>query len=214
MGKYAFQMHVKEWVNLRRFSIFMIVAALCVALPVWGQTPDASQSSGETKPVTVGSDYIIGPGDLLDISLWKDEALTRQVVVLSDGKISFPLIGEIAAAGKTTAELRKDMAAKLTDYVPDPVLSVEVKRADSMLIYVIGRVNLQNRYPINANVTVLQALSIAGGPTIFANKNKIKIFRQEGDKTLILPFRYDDVVQGKNIEQNITLKRGDVIVVP
>lgn len=159
-------------------------------------------------------DYIIGPGDVLDISVWKDETLTRQVVVLPDGKISFPLIGEVMASGKTVAQLKKEIEKKLSAYVPDPTLSFEVRQVNSMLIYVIGRVNNPGRFLLNVNVNVLQALSMAGGLTPFAKRDKIKIFRQEGDKTQIFKFQYDDVVEGKNLEQNIVLKRGDVVVVP
>jgi len=159
--------------------------------------------------------YILGPGDALDISLWRDDALTKQnIIILPDGRISFPLAGEIMAAGKTVDELKKDIAEKLIDYVPEPVLSVEVRQANSMLIYVIGRVNTPNRFPVNANVNVLQGLAMAGGLNPFAKRNDIKIFRQEEKKTKIFPFRYDDVVEGRNLEENIVLQRGDVIVVP
>ena len=161
-----------------------------------------------------GDSYIIGPGDVLDIALWRDDAMIRQVVVLSDGKISFPLVGEVSAAGKTIVELKKDLADKLIDYVPDPVISIEVKQSSSMVIYVTGRVNNPNRFTVNANLTVLQGLSLAGGLNPFAKRNKIKIIRQEEDKTKILFFKYDEVVDGKNLDQNIVLKRGDVIVVP
>lgn len=159
-------------------------------------------------------DYLIGPGDVLDISVWKDETLTRSVVVLADGKISFPLIGEVIAEGKTVAQLKKEIEGKLAPFVPDTTLSLEVKQVNSMLVYVIGRVNSPGRFALNANVNVLQALSIAGGFNPFAKRDKIKVFRQEGDKTHIFNFQYDSVVKGKNLEQNIMLKRGDVVVVP
>lgn len=159
-------------------------------------------------------DYIIGPGDVLDIAVWKDETLTKSVVVLPDGKISFPLIGEVVAKGKTVAELKREIEKKLTAYVPDVTLSLEVKQVNSMLIYVIGRVNNPGRFILNVNVNVLQALSMAGGLTPYAKRDKIKIFRYEGDKTHIFPFNYDHVVEGKGLEQNIILVRGDVIVVP
>jgi polysaccharide export outer membrane protein len=159
-------------------------------------------------------DYIIGPGDVLDISVWKDETLTRSVVVLPDGKISFPLIGEVIASGKTVAKLKKEIEEKLSAFVPDVILSFEVKQVNSMLIYVIGRVNNPGRFLLNTNVNVLQALSMAGGLTPFAKRDKIKIFRHEGDKTQIFKFHYDDVVEGKDLEQNIILKKGDVVVVP
>jgi polysaccharide export outer membrane protein len=201
--------------NLKKYYIIIIVWALCLTLSDCAQIPKESQIPKDTQSETINdSHYIIGPGDVLDIALWRDDALARQVVVLSDGKISFPLIGEVVAAGKTIVALKKDIADKLVDYVPDAVISVEVKQSNSMLIYVTGRVNSPNRFPVNANITVLQGLSLAGGLNPFAKRNKIKIFRQEGDKTKVFLFKYDEIVDGKNLDQNITLKRGDVIVVP
>jgi polysaccharide export outer membrane protein len=183
----------------KKVSLFMIIILLASSA-AW-----ADQEAG---------DYLIGPGDVLDISVWKDETLTRSVVVLADGKISFPLIGEVIAEGKTVAQLKKEIEGKLAPFVPDTTLSLEVKQVNSMLVYVIGRVNSPGRFALNANVNVLQALSIAGGFNPFAKRDKIKVFRQEGDKTHIFNFQYDSVVKGKNLEQNIMLKRGDVVVVP
>jgi polysaccharide biosynthesis/export protein len=199
---------------LKKYYILITVWALFIMLSGCSQMPKGPSTPVDILSETNGDSYIIGPGDVLDISLWRDDALIRQVVVLSDGKISFPLIGEALAAGKTIAELKKDIADKLVDYVPDPVISIEVKQSNSMVIYVTGRVNNPNRFPVNANITVLQGLSIAGGLNPFAKRNKIKVFRQEGDKTKTFLFKYDDVIDGKNLEQNIALKRGDVIVVP
>jgi polysaccharide export outer membrane protein len=173
---------------------------LAVAGQVWGQEQDGH--------------YRIGPGDVLDISVWKDETLTRSAVVLPDGKISFPLIGEVVVGGKTVALLKKEIEGMLSPFVPDITLSLEVKQVNSMVIYVIGRVNAPGRFPLNVNVNVLQALSMAGGCNPFAKRDKIKIFRNEGGKTRILRFEYDSVVEGKNLEDNITLQRGDVVVVP
>jgi len=162
-----------------------------------------------------GPDYVIGPGDILEVSVWKEEALTRAVVVLPDGKISFPLIGEVQAAGRTLADLKVELVSRLIKYAPKEEVNLEVKQVNSMLVYVIGRVNQPGRFTLNTNVNVLQALSIAGGLNPFAKRNDIKIFRQEaGGKTSVLDFKYDDVTDGKNLHQNITLKRGDVIVVP
>ncbi|MCX5807650.1 MAG: polysaccharide biosynthesis/export family protein [Proteobacteria bacterium] len=166
------------------------------------------------EPAKTGISYIIGAGDLLEISAWRDDALTKTLIVLPDGKISFPLIGQIIAAGKTIDQLKQEMTEKISPYVPEPVVSIEVKQANSMLIYVIGRVNNPGRFPVNAYVNVLQALSIAGGLNPFAKSNKIKIFRTDGDKTHIFKFRYDDVADGNKLEQNIQIKNGDVIVVP
>ena len=160
------------------------------------------------------ADYIIGPGDQLGIEVWKDTALTRTVTVLPDGKISFPLIGELEAGGKTVAQLKKEIEQKIARYVPDSTTTVEVRQSNSMHIYVLGRVNTPGRTILNSNVNVLQALAIAGGPNTFANRTRIRIFRQEGEKTLIFSFDYDDVTAGKDLKTNIELKRGDVIFVP
>ena len=160
--------------------------------------------------------YFIGPGDVIDISVWKDEALTKSVTVLPDGYISFPLIGEIQAAGRPLRQIKEEVEAKIQPYVPEPTVSVEVKQVNSMLVYVIGRVNslISGRYVLNANVNVLQALAMAGGLNPFAKRDKIRVLRQEGGKTVTFKFNYDDVVEGKHLEQNIVLKRGDVVVVP
>jgi polysaccharide export outer membrane protein len=178
---------------------------LMAAVQSWAVT-----SSEERKD----AEYIIGSGDVLIISIWKDEALTREVAVLPDGTISFPLIGSVMAGGKTVGELKKDIEGRIKRYVPDPVLSVVVKNVNSMFIYVIGRVNNPGRFILNGTVNVLQALAMAGGLTPFADNNGIKIFRSEGGANAILKFRYNDVAKGKHLEQNIMLKRGDVIVVP
>jgi polysaccharide export outer membrane protein len=169
----------------------------------------------EDQASTVGTkDYTIGPGDVLDISVWNNEALTKLVTVRPDGKIHFPLIGEIVAGGKTVAFLQKELNEQISPFVPDPNLSLMVQQINSLLIYVIGKVNRPGRLVLNSNINVLQALTMAGGLNAFAKKNHIKIFREKNNKTLIFPFDYDDITNGKNLEQNMVLLRGDVVVVP
>lgn len=195
-------------------SIFLI---LCIVVLLGGCATRAAVAPPKTVQAQLekpGDDYIIGSGDILDISLWKDEAMTRQVTVRTDGKIVFPLIGEITAAGRPVAEVKKEMVEKLKEYVPEPVLTVDVKQINSMIVYVTGRVNHAGRFPVNTPVTVLQAISMAGGLNAFAKRSKIKVFRQEDGKTVTFPFDYDEVVDGENLQQNIVLKRGDVVVVP
>jgi len=160
-----------------------------------------------------GNNYIIGAGDVLDISVWKNEDLTRLLTVLPDGKISFPLIGEVMAEGNTLAQLKKELNDKISRYVPDPVLSVVIQQVSSNMIYVIGKVHKPGRFALNSDIRVLQGLALAGGLNPFAEQNKIRIFREQEGKPLIFMFRYDDVSTGKKLEQNIWLKRGDVIVV-
>lgn len=195
-------------------NIFLI---LCIVVLLGGCATRAAVAPPETVQAQLekpGDDYIIGSGDILDISLWKDEAMTRQVTVRTDGKIVFPLIGEIAAAGRSVAEVKQEMVEKLKEYVPEPVLTVDVKQINSMIIYVTGRVNHAGRFPVNTPVTVLQAISMAGGLNAFAKRSKIKVFRQEDGNTVTFPFDYDEVIDGENLQQNIVLKRGDVVVVP
>lgn len=158
--------------------------------------------------------YLIGQGDVLSISVWKDEALTKEVVVLPDGTISFPLVGILEAEGRSVQELKRDVTEKLKRFVPDPTLSLEIKVPSSMHIYVLGCVNNPGRFSLNGTVNVLQALAMAGGLNPFAENNGIKIFRAENGTSSMMPFRYDDVVKGRHLEQNILLGRGDVVVVP
>jgi polysaccharide export outer membrane protein len=197
--------------------LLVIVAAAPAGATATDQSvakPDSGAAETTAPPPATDPKYIIGPGDLLDISVWKDEALTKTVAVLPDGMIAFPLIGELKAAGKTVAELKQEMENLLSRYVSDLVLNLEVRQSNSMLVYVIGRVNNPGRQVLNARITVLQALAMAGGPNPFAKKNSIRIFRQEGAVTNSYRFRYDDVVDGEHLEDNIVLQRGDVIVVP
>jgi polysaccharide export outer membrane protein len=173
------------------------------------------QSFAEEKPATLPVvDYVIGPGDVLDISVWKEQALTKLVTVLPDGRISFPLVGAIMAGGKTLDQLSKELEKKLARFVPDLNLSVLVHQVNSMMVYVIGRVHNPGRFVLNSNIDVMQALAMAGGLNPFAEQGNVKIFREAPGGKKIFDFDYDDVANGKKLEQNIMLKRGDMIVVP
>jgi len=172
----------------------------------------AAAAAQENAPV---SDYIIGPGDILNVGVWKDEALTRQCVVLPDGKIAFPLIGQVTASGRSVADLSKELSQKLGRFVPGVDLNVAVHQVNSLIIYVIGRVNSPGRFVLNTDVNVLQALAMAGGLNPFAKRGDIKIFREAAaGGTQTYNFDYDAVSSGDDIKGNIRLKRGDVIVVP
>ena len=174
----------------------------------------AGAAAAQDKPAVRGLDYIIGPGDILDISVWKVEELTKMVTVLPDGKIAFPLVKQVMAAGKTVDQLSKELETRLARFVPDLNLSVVVQQVNSMLVYVVGKVNNPGRFVLNANINVLQALAMAGGPTPFADLNDIRILRKQGSGTEIIDFDYNAVTKGKDVAQNIQLKRGDIIVVP
>jgi polysaccharide export outer membrane protein len=159
-------------------------------------------------------DYIIGAGDLLGISVWRDENLTRSVVVLPDGKIAFPLVGDLVAGGKTVAQLKAELEGKLTRYITDAGLTVEVKQSNSMIIYILGRVNAPGRQMMVATTNVLQGLAMAGGPNPYARRGDVKVYRKQGGKTTVFSFNYDDVSEGRHLESNIDLEKGDVILVP
>jgi polysaccharide export outer membrane protein len=149
------------------------------------------------------------------VSVWKDEALSRTVVISPDGMISLPLAGEVKAGGLTLFQLKSNLEQVLGIYVPDPVLSLDVKQANSMQIYIIGKVNSPGRFLITSNINVLQALAMAGGLNPFADKKDIRIMREAGKgETRTFAFNYKKVMRGEDLDQNIRLQRGDVIVVP
>lgn len=158
--------------------------------------------------------YRIGPSDLLFINVWKEPELTQEVTVMPDGKISIPLAGEIQAQGRTVAELGHEINEKLGQFVTDPQTTVIVRKTNSRVIYTLGKLNKPGPYPLQPNMTLIQALSVAGGFTEWADKKDILVVRREGNKEVRFHFNYKDYVAGKNIEQNVLLKPEDTIVVP
>jgi len=167
---------------------------------------------GVETPVVPG--YVLGPEDVVMVSVWKDEHLTKEVVVRPDGMISFPLIGDVPAEGRVVEELRADIAKRLSKYIPNPNVSVAVTKLLSYKIYVLGRVNKPGEYMVGHTTDVLQALSLAGGLTPFAAENDIKVVRRHHGEQRVYEFRYGDARKGKDLTQNILLQRGDVVMVP
>ena len=158
--------------------------------------------------------YRLGAEDVMLISVWKDEQLTREVVVRPDGMFSFPLVGDSQAQDRTVEEIRADLVKRLTKYIPNPNVSVSVTKVLSYKIYVVGRVNKPGEYLIGHYTDVLQALSLAGGLTPFAAENDIKVIRRVKGEKEVFPFRYGDMRKGNDLDQNILLQRGDVVMVP
>lgn len=158
--------------------------------------------------------YHIGPGDVLEISVWKDPELSRKLVVPPDGFISFPLIGSINVTDLAVPELKKVVTRKLSEFVPDVTVTVMLLEINSLKAYVIGKVNDPGEFAINMETSVMQILSKAGGLNPFASRGNIKILRQYDNKIVYIPFDYGEVEKGSNLAQNITLKAGDVVVVP
>lgn len=174
-----------------------------LALPVLVAAQDAAK-------------YTVKPGDVLGISVWKEPDLQGPVLVRPDGAFSFPLVGQVDARGKTVAELQQIVSERLRKYISDPVVSVTVQEVRGNKVYVIGQVNRPGEFVVNPQVDVMQALSMAGGTTAFASLGDITILRRNGPtgEQQALPFRYTDVIRGRNLSQNIVLQAGDVVVVP
>jgi polysaccharide export outer membrane protein len=162
-----------------------------------------------------GDVYRLNPGDKLEITVWQEENLKQEVVVLPDGTISFPLVGHVPAAGKTTEDLVRLLRERLNKFIPDSEINVRLLAAEGNLIYVTGEVAHPGQFVMKGPTDVMQALSMAGGLTPFAKKNSIIILRREADgRPRTVPFEYGDVEDGENVESNILLQSGDTIVAP
>jgi polysaccharide export outer membrane protein len=159
-------------------------------------------------------EYSVGPGDVLVISVWKEPDVTSTVVVRTDGKISLPLVRDLYVDGMTPVAITKLVVEKLTPLINDPIVTVTVNEIHSKVIYVIGEVGRPGPYPVTRPMTVLQILTQAGGLSEFAKKKSVYVLRENNGRQEKLPFNYADVVNGKNMQQNILLKPGDTVVVP
>lgn len=158
--------------------------------------------------------YKINPGDLLEISVWKEEELKREIRVLPDGHINFPLAGDIATTGLTLNQVKERLVAKLSEYISDPVVNISVKAAEGNVIYVIGQVKQAGRHVMYRPLDALQALSLAGGLTPFAKSNDILIIRRHEKGSKAIKVEYGELEDGDSLNKNQLLKSGDVIIVP
>jgi polysaccharide export outer membrane protein len=159
--------------------------------------------------------YMVKPGDTLSIAVWKEPDLTSHaVLVRPDGTFSVPLVGQVDARGKGVQELQNLITERLRKYIADPVVTVSVQEVKGNKVYVIGQVTKPGDFVVNPSVNVMQALSMAGGGTAFASLNNIIILRRTPSGQVALPFHYNDVVHGKDLQQNIELQAGDIVVVP
>lgn len=165
------------------------------------------------QPVSVPADYRVGEGDVLEVSVWREESLTKEVLVRPDGGITFPLIGDVSVGGRALGDIKADIAKRLVEFISEPEVNVAVVTVNQK-IYVLGRVNKPGEFMTPNRVDVMQALAMAGGLTPYADDDNIKIIRRNGEGEISFPFDYDDVADGDSLEQNILLQRGDVIVVP
>lgn len=176
--------------------------------------PEAkAQPNGPAAVPNLG-DYRIGPEDLLQIGVWKNEAMSRTVPVRPDGKVSLPLLNDVLAAGYTPMEFREILIKKLTEYMPTPEVSVIVVEPKSYKVAVIGEVPKPGRYELRSWTTVLDVLAMAGGVNQFAARARIFVLRPEGDKMSRLPFNYNKAVSAGGEQENFYLRSGDIVVVP
>jgi polysaccharide export outer membrane protein len=200
-------------------SLFGVCCFACCASPA-GAEPAARQAPAANADAAASADaaanpaYLLQPGDVLQIAVWKETDLTADVLVRPDGGISFPLAGELPAAGHTVADLTAMLEKRIRKLEPDAVVTVVVKAASGNRVYVIGKVNRPGDFPLIGSIDVMQALSLAGGATPFADANGIRILRRDGKRQSSIPFRYNDVERGRRLEQNILLQSGDTVVVP
>ncbi len=158
--------------------------------------------------------YQVGPGDLLEVSVWRDENLSRELIIPPDSIVSFPLIGDIDVRGLSVTQIRNIITKKLAEYIPDASVSVMLKEINSLNVYVIGQVKNPGVFPITLETRVMQVLSQAKGLTPFASEREIHILRYKKAGTEKIGFDYKEVLKGNKLEQDIRLQRGDVIVVP
>jgi polysaccharide biosynthesis/export protein len=214
---------VRKWVG----PLMVLPALLWPSVAPAGQTSSKTQTSSNELMALNGSSskeiqnriigdpsYVIGPTDVLDISIWKEPEVSRTVPVRPDGRISLPLLNDVQAAGLTPTQLAARITESLKKFMTGPQVTVIVATINSQRIYIIGEVTRAGAFPLLPGMTVLQALSGSGGFTLFANIKNIYILRQENGQQVKYAFNYKDVANGKKPEQNIVLKAGDTIIVP
>lgn len=206
-------------IKMRTTSTLLLMAALAAGSVAHGdpliasaKTPRPASQPGSVAPSV--PEYHVQPGDLLTVSVWKETDLTLDVLVRPDGGLSFPLVGDVAASGKSIAALREEFTERLKHYIPNPVVTVAAKSINGNRVFVLGKVQKPGEYPFGEAVDVMQALSLAGGTTAFAALNDIVILHRENGELRAIPFRYGEVEHGKGLAQNILLHSGDTVVVP
>jgi polysaccharide export outer membrane protein len=185
-----------------------------ILLCVLGFQAGAAHADAVDPPAPVDAAYLVQPGDSLQISVWKEQDLQGEYLVRPDGGLTFPLAGDIETGGHTVEEIRKVLQSRLVKYIPDPVITVAVKATTGSRIFVVGKVNRPGDFPLIRPIDVMQALSLAGGTTPFADVDGIRILRRQGEHQQVFRFRYDDVRRGRALSQNILLQSGDTVVVP
>jgi polysaccharide biosynthesis/export protein len=193
---------------------FFFASAIFAQSPTTPEPANASALQGAPAGPINDNNYIIGPEDLITVYVWKEPELTQTLSVRPDGKISLPLLNDLTASGCTTLELKEKISSGLTKFIAEPNVTVIVQSARSQKASIMGEIARPGTYFINGPTNILQLISLAGGFRDFANTTKISIVRQENGKTTKLKFNYRDFLKGKNLDQNVQIRPGDIIVVP
>ena len=194
----------------KRFSalnskVFAMILICSLFFSVKAYSSDSSQQNA----------YVIGNGDILSIITWKEPDFSRdEVLVRMDGKISFPLLNDVQAAGRNPVELKSEIEAGLKQFIDNPIVTVTLRDPVSKKFYILGEVITTGEYPIVKKLTVLQAFALAGGFTEWASKKEIILLRSEGGQEKMYRVNYKDIVKGKDLSQNIFLQANDTIIVP
>ncbi len=195
----------------RLVAAAILLAALGGAVVSFAQTaaPPRGPVSDNTEP-----EYLVGPGDVLQVVVWKETDLSRDVTVRLDGRVTVPLLGDVDAAGRTPHRLGEEIAARLAKFIESPQVTVGVTQASSSRFYVIGQVQRAGEFPFTGRTTVLQALALAGGFKDFAKTENILVIRRAKGVQTFLPVNYKKIEEAKDLTQNIFIAAGDTILVP
>ncbi len=199
-----------------RYCIYSLVTAValvsCAEIPPSDVIQEASRQ--------VANEFLLGPEDVVEVTVWRNQDLSRTITVRPDGMISLPLIGDVQASGLTAAQVGEKISKRLTEYKENPAVSVSVKEINSYYIYVVGEVTRPGKYALKSYATVLQGISLAGGFTQYASRNRMAVLRwsaskgSSSERQVRIPVSYDDLISGKGRVGNFTLVSGDTIVVP
>lgn len=208
-------MNPRTMFGAKTVHVVVITALLGSVVGCSEPSREIVEEAGNTQ-----KDFLLGPEDVLDIVVWKNDDLSQKaVVVRPDGKISMPLIGEMPVGGLTSNQLADQIASRLKAFKEHPSVAVTVREVNSYYVYVLGEVHKPGKYQLKSQATVLQALALAGGFGIYAAKNRMQVIRnvqtEDGkSREIRIPVRYDDLISGRGEIGNFVLKSGDVVVVP
>jgi polysaccharide export outer membrane protein len=200
----------------RRFLMCVVVGGMLMLGAACAEIPREVLEEAN-RPFS--KDFLLGPEDVVEVTVWRNQDLSRSTVVRPDGMISLPLIGDVQASGLTASQVSERISKRLSEYKENPSVSVSVKEINSYVIYVVGEVTRPGKYPLKSYATVLQGISLAGGFTQYASKNRMAVMRSVreivgNERQMRIPVRYDDLVMGKGEVGNFRLLSGDTIVVP